>query len=152
MVCLFKSASIARPEGATGLSFSSSFTTGSRTTVDHARPASLSQLVSSRAYRQVEFLGRGILHIFKPSQDSTQQPSLAPHPIYALEEVFDNCHHYQSEAADEVPQVRPDYESSPQLETGVACRCTITGGKNSRWMQSCKRTSLPSPFLPAIRN
>ena len=84
----------------------------------HARSALLSQLVSSRAYRQVEFLAVGSFYIFKPSQDSTQQPSLARIPS-TREEVF-------STTAISTKSKRLlmkflkfvlDYESSPQLET-----------------------------------
>ena len=84
----------------------------------HARSALLSQLVSSRAYRQVEFLAVGSFYIFKPSQDPAQKAALTRIPS-TREEVF-------STTAISTKGKRLlmkflkfvlDYESSPQLET-----------------------------------
>jgi RAB protein geranylgeranyltransferase component A len=84
----------------------------------HARSALLSQLVSSRAYRQVEFLAVGSFYIFKPCPDPAQKAALTRIPS-TREEVF-------STTAISTKGKRLlmkflkfvlDYESSPQLET-----------------------------------
>jgi len=46
----------------------------------HARSKLLSQLVSSRAYKQVEFLAVGSFFTFKPSMDPEQKPTLSRVP------------------------------------------------------------------------
>jgi RAB protein geranylgeranyltransferase component A len=83
----------------------------------HARSTLLSQLVSSRAYRQVEFLAVGSFHIFKPSQDPSQQPTLVRIPS-TREEVFSTT--AVSTKAKRVLmkflKFVLNYESSPQLE------------------------------------
>ncbi|KAG7291812.1 hypothetical protein NEMBOFW57_001833 [Staphylotrichum longicolle] len=115
---LFKSASIVRPEGATTLSSSRAYSLALAPTLIHARSALLSQLVSSRAYRQVEFLAVGSFYIFKQSQDPTQQPSLARIPS-TREEVFSTTA-ISTKAKRLLMKFLKfvlDYESSPQLET-----------------------------------
>lgn len=115
---LFKSASIVRPEGATALSSSRAYSLALAPTLIHARSALLSQLVSSRAYRQVEFLAVGSFYIFKQSQDPTQQPSLARIPS-TREEVFSTTA-ISTKAKRLLMKFLKfvlDYESSPQLET-----------------------------------
>jgi RAB protein geranylgeranyltransferase component A len=86
--------------------------------VIHARSALLSQLVSSRAYRQVEFLAVGSFYIFKPNSDSARQAELIRIPS-TREDVF-------STTAISAKSKRLlmkflkfvlDYENSPQLET-----------------------------------
>ncbi|RCI08654.1 hypothetical protein L249_4648 [Ophiocordyceps polyrhachis-furcata BCC 54312] len=42
----------------------------------HARSPLLAQLVSSRAYRQLEFLAVGSLYLFRPSSDGSSSPTL----------------------------------------------------------------------------
>ncbi|KAH6854949.1 GDP dissociation inhibitor-domain-containing protein [Chaetomium sp. MPI-CAGE-AT-0009] len=115
---LFKSASITRPESSTGLSPSRAYSLALAPQLIHARSELLSQLVSSRAYRQVEFLAVGSFYIFKPAQDASQQPSLTRIPS-TREEVF-------STTAVSAKGKRLlmkflkfvlDYESPPQLET-----------------------------------
>jgi RAB protein geranylgeranyltransferase component A len=84
----------------------------------HARSALLSQLVSSRAYRQVEFLAVGSFYIFKPSRDAAQQPTLARIPS-TREEVFSTTA-VSSKAKRLLMKFLKfvlDYEASPQLET-----------------------------------
>ncbi|KAK3298519.1 GDP dissociation inhibitor-domain-containing protein [Chaetomium fimeti] len=115
---LFKSASVTQPENATGLSSSRAYSLALAPQLIHARSELLSQLVSSRAYRQVEFLAVGSFYIFKPTQDASQQPSLTRIPS-TREEVF-------STTAVSAKGKRLlmkflkfvlDYESPPQLET-----------------------------------
>ncbi|PHH75974.1 hypothetical protein CDD80_1905 [Ophiocordyceps camponoti-rufipedis] len=53
----------------------------------HARSSLLSQLVSSRAYRQVEFLAVGSLYLFRPPSEATPSPSLSRVPS-TREELF----------------------------------------------------------------
>ena len=77
---VFRSASIRKPEGAAGLSFPRAYSLALSPQLIHARSTLLSQLVSSRAYRQVEFLAVGSFFIFKPSVDSEQKPSIARVP------------------------------------------------------------------------
>jgi RAB protein geranylgeranyltransferase component A len=84
----------------------------------HARSALLSQLVASRAYRQVEFLAVGSFYIFKPSQDPAEQPSLSRIPS-TREEVFSTTA-VSTKAKRLLMKFLKfvlDYESSPQLET-----------------------------------
>ncbi|KAK0729962.1 GDP dissociation inhibitor [Lasiosphaeris hirsuta] len=83
----FKSASITKPDGNTGLSFPRAYTLALSPQVIHARSKLLSQLVSSRAYRHVEFLAVGSFYIFKPTTRSSQKPSLVRIPS-TREDVF----------------------------------------------------------------
>lgn len=113
---LFRSASIVRPEDATG-STSRAYSLALAPKLIHARSALLSQLVSSRAYRQVEFLAVGSFHIFKPSQDPVQPSSLARIPS-TREEVFST-----SAVSTKAKRLLMkflkfvlNYESSPQLD------------------------------------
>lgn len=115
---LFRSASIVKPETAAGLSPSRAYSLALAPTLIHARSALLSQLVSSRAYRQVEFLAVGSFYIFKPSQDPSQQPTLTRIPS-TREQVFSTT--AVSTKAKRVLmkflKFVLDYESSPQLES-----------------------------------
>ncbi|KAK0633127.1 GDP dissociation inhibitor-domain-containing protein [Immersiella caudata] len=77
---LFKSASITKPEGSTGLSFSRAYSLALAPQLIHSRSKLLSQLVSSRAYKQVEFLAVGSFFTFKPAADPEQKPTLARVP------------------------------------------------------------------------
>jgi RAB protein geranylgeranyltransferase component A len=77
----------------------------------------LSQLVSSRAYRQVEFLAVGSFYIFKPAQDGAQQSSLTRIPS-TREEVFSTTA-VSAKAKRLLMKFLKfvlDYESPPQLE------------------------------------
>ena len=115
---LFRSASIARPEGAAPLSSARSYTLALAPQLIHARSALLSRLVSSRAYRQVEFLAVGSFYIFKPSSGPSQQPTLARIPS-TREEVFSTTA-VTAKAKRLLMKFLKfvlDYENSPQLET-----------------------------------
>jgi len=115
---LFRSASIARPEGAAPLSSARSYTLALAPQLIHARSALLSRLVSSRAYRQVEFLAVGSFYIFKPSSGPSQQPTLTRIPS-TREEVFSTTA-VTAKAKRLLMKFLKfvlDYESSPQLET-----------------------------------
>ncbi|KAK1780535.1 GDP dissociation inhibitor [Copromyces sp. CBS 386.78] len=83
---LFRSASITNPDVA-GLSFPRAYSLALAPQLIHARSELLSQLVSSRAYRQVEFLAVGSFYIFKAPLDPAQQPSLVRIPS-TREDVF----------------------------------------------------------------
>lgn len=83
---LFRSASITKPDVA-GLSFPRAYSLALAPQLIHARSELLSQLVSSRAYRQVEFLAVGSFYIFKTPLDPEQQPSLVRIPS-TREDVF----------------------------------------------------------------
>ncbi|KAL2181005.1 GDP dissociation inhibitor [Thermothelomyces heterothallicus CBS 202.75] len=118
---LFRSASITRPEGASGLSPSRAYSLALAPQLIHARSALLSQLVSSRAYRQVEFLAVGSFYIFNQPQESAQESGLARIPS-TREEVFSTT---AVSAKDKRLLMKflkfvLDYESSPQLETWQA--------------------------------
>ncbi|KAK5662895.1 hypothetical protein OQA88_6306 [Cercophora sp. LCS_1] len=76
----FRSASVTKPEGSTGLSYLRAYSLALSPHLIHARSSLLSQLVSSRAYRQVEFLAVGSFYIFKPSPSPDQKHSLARVP------------------------------------------------------------------------
>ncbi|KAK4192509.1 putative rab proteins geranylgeranyltransferase component A [Podospora australis] len=76
----FTDASITKPDGSTGLSFPRAYSLALAPQMIHARSELLSQLVSSRAYRQVEFLAVGSFFIFKPSTDPSQKPELVRIP------------------------------------------------------------------------
>ncbi|KAK4042506.1 GDP dissociation inhibitor [Parachaetomium inaequale] len=115
---LFKSASIAQSESAAGLSSSRAYSLALAPQLIHARSTLLSQLVASRAYRQVEFLAVGSFYIFKPSQDPAQQPSLSRIPS-TREEVFSTTA-VSTKAKRLLMKFLKfvlDYESSPQQET-----------------------------------
>ncbi|KAL2023593.1 hypothetical protein VTK56DRAFT_2201 [Thermocarpiscus australiensis] len=116
-VGLFRSASIAKPEDATGLSPARAYSLALAPKLIHARSALLSQLVSSRAYRQVEFLAVGSFHILKLPKDPSQQPALSRIPS-TREDVFSTT--ALSAKAKRVLmkflKFVMDYESSPQLE------------------------------------
>ncbi|KAL2169689.1 hypothetical protein VTG60DRAFT_5742 [Thermothelomyces hinnuleus] len=118
---LFRSASITRPEGASGLSPSRAYSLALAPQLIHARSALLSQLVSSRAYRQVEFLAVGSFYIFNQPQESAQESGLARIPS-TREEVFSTT---AVSAKDKRILMKflkfvLDFESSPQLETWQA--------------------------------
>ncbi|KAH6628373.1 GDP dissociation inhibitor-domain-containing protein [Chaetomium tenue] len=113
---LFKSASITRSESSTGLS-SRAYSLAFAPQLIHARSELLSQLVSSRAYRQVEFLAVGSFYIFKPAEDATQRSSLTRIPS-TREEVFSTTA-VSAKAKRLLMKFLKfvlDYESPPQLE------------------------------------
>ncbi|KAH6630459.1 GDP dissociation inhibitor-domain-containing protein [Chaetomium sp. MPI-SDFR-AT-0129] len=116
---IFRAASIARSdEAAAGLSASRGYSLALAPQFIHARSALLSQLVSSRAYRQVEFLAVGSFYIFKPSQDAGHKPSLTRIPS-TREEVFSTTA-VSAKAKRSLMKFLKfvlDYENSPHLET-----------------------------------
>lgn len=84
---VFKSASVSKTENE-GLSFPRAYALSLSPQVIHARSRLLSQLVSSRAFRQLEFLAVGSFFIYRPSADGAA-PSLARIPS-TREAVFSN--------------------------------------------------------------
>ncbi|KAL2131620.1 hypothetical protein VTI74DRAFT_4804 [Chaetomium olivicolor] len=113
---VFRAASITKTEGAAGLS-SRAYSLALAPKLIHARSALLAQLVSSRAYRQVEFLAVGSFYIFKPSQDPSEKPTLTRIPS-TREEVFSTTA-ISTKAKRTLMKFLKfvlDYESSPQLE------------------------------------
>ncbi|KAK4125334.1 hypothetical protein N657DRAFT_570811 [Parathielavia appendiculata] len=114
---LFAFASITKPEGAVDLSSSRAYSLALAPKLIHARSTLLSRLVSSRAYRQVEFLAVGSFYIFRPPQD-TQNPTLVRIPS-TREEVFSTTD-VSSKAKRQLMKFLKfvlDSEASPQLET-----------------------------------
>jgi len=86
---VYRSASITKPSGTVGLSFPRAYSIALAPQLIHARSKLLSQLVSSRAYRQVEFLAVGSFFVFKPSLTPGQKPSLARIPSTREDIGFD---------------------------------------------------------------
>ncbi|KAB5528825.1 GDP dissociation inhibitor-domain-containing protein [Coniochaeta sp. 2T2.1] len=85
---IFSLASISQPSGGAGLSPSRSYSFALSPQIIHTSSALISQLVSSRAYRQIEFLAVGSFFIFNPSSpDSQAPPSLTRIPS-TREDVF----------------------------------------------------------------
>ncbi|GAB1311686.1 Rab proteins geranylgeranyltransferase component A [Madurella fahalii] len=114
---LFRSASITRPNGTTGLSSSRSYSLALAPRLIHARSALLSQLVSSHAYRQVEFLAVGSFFILKSPESPSQQRTLVRIPS-TREDVFSTTA-VSSKAKRGLMKFLKfvlDYENPPQLE------------------------------------
>lgn len=87
---IFSSASISRPSDGAGPSSPRSYSLALCPQIIHTTSALISQLVSSRACRQIEFLAVGSFFIFKPSDPSSQAaepPSLSRIPS-TREDVF----------------------------------------------------------------
>ncbi|OIW31400.1 hypothetical protein CONLIGDRAFT_595767 [Coniochaeta ligniaria NRRL 30616] len=86
---IFSSARIWQPSEGAGLSSSRSYSLALSPQIIHTSSTLISQLVSSRAYRQIEFLAVGSFFIFKPSPDPSSQspPSLSRIPS-TREDVF----------------------------------------------------------------
>ncbi|PHH88151.1 hypothetical protein CDD83_7924 [Cordyceps sp. RAO-2017] len=70
-----------------GLSFSRAYSLALAPQLIHTRSLLLSQLVSSKAFRQVEFLAVGSFYIFHPASGSSGTPSLGRVPS-TREDVF----------------------------------------------------------------
>ena len=80
----FRSASVSK---STALSSPRAYSLALSPQVIHARSSLLSQLVSSRAYRQVEFLAVGSFFVYRPPSQSSEAPSLVRIPS-TREDVF----------------------------------------------------------------
>ncbi|KAL6857861.1 Rab proteins geranylgeranyltransferase component A [Amphichorda felina] len=72
-----------------GLSFSRAYSIALAPQLIHTKSDLLSQLVSSKAFRQVEFLAVGSFYIFQPSEPAGSRPSLNRIPS-TREDVFSN--------------------------------------------------------------
>lgn len=113
----FKSATLVKSEGTTGLGPSRAYSLALAPTFIHSRSALLSQLVSSQAYRQVEFLAVGSFFIFKPAQDPCFRPTLTRIPS-TREDIFSSTA-VSTKAKRMLMKFLKfvlDYEESPQLE------------------------------------
>ncbi|KAK2600665.1 hypothetical protein N8I77_010185 [Diaporthe amygdali] len=88
---VFTSAAVSRPEqvpdSSVKLSFPRAYALSLAPQIVHANSKLLSQLVSSRCYRQLEFLAVGSFFIFKPSSEPDGTPTLARIPS-TREDVF----------------------------------------------------------------
>ncbi|KAM4065321.1 GDP dissociation inhibitor domain-containing protein [Hirsutella rhossiliensis] len=73
--------------GTEGLSFSRAYSLALAPQLIHTRSELLSQLVSTKAFRQVEFLAVGSFYIFQPVSDSTPTSTLSRVPS-TREDVF----------------------------------------------------------------
>lgn len=104
--------------GDTGLSFPRAYSLALAPQLIHARSTLLSQLVSSRAYRQVEFLAVGSFSIFKPSPDSSQKPTLVRIPS-TREDVFSTTAISAKSKRGLMKFLKfvLDYDSTPQTDT-----------------------------------
>lgn len=74
-------------KGVEGLSFSRAYSLALAPQLIHARSHLLSQLVSTKAFRQVEFLVVGSFYIFQPASDATQVSTLSRVPS-TREDIF----------------------------------------------------------------
>lgn len=72
-----------------GLAFSRAYSLALAPQVVHARSQLLTQLVSSKAFRQVEFLAVGSFYIFQPASESSPTSALSRIPS-TREDVFTN--------------------------------------------------------------
>ncbi|KAM0326182.1 hypothetical protein ACHAQA_006779 [Verticillium albo-atrum] len=78
---VFSKASVSKQaEAGSSLSFSRAYSLALAPFIIHTRSALLSQLVSSRAYRQLEFLAVGAFHVYHPGDQSSATPQLTPIP------------------------------------------------------------------------
>ena len=87
---IFAAAEVTKPAtaGDRGLSFPRAYSLALAPQIIHTKSELLSQLVSSKAFRQVEFLAVGSFYIFQPSSsESSTQPSLSRIPS-TREDVF----------------------------------------------------------------
>lgn len=75
------------PDSAVKLSFPRAYALSLSPQIVHANSKLLSQLVSSRCYRQLEFLAVGSFFIFKPASETAATPTLARIPS-TREDVF----------------------------------------------------------------
>ena len=76
---IFSAATVVKSEDAS-LSASRAYSLSLSPFIIHTRSALVSQLVSSRAYRQLEFLAVGSFYVFRPSKDANAKAELAPIP------------------------------------------------------------------------
>ncbi|KAL7930035.1 GDP dissociation inhibitor domain-containing protein [Trichoderma chlorosporum] len=86
---VFSAARVTRPEGAESLSSSRGYSIALAPQLVHTRSELLSKLVSSKAFRQLEFLAVGSFYIFRPSSAGSSAPSLSRIPS-TREDVFAN--------------------------------------------------------------
>jgi RAB protein geranylgeranyltransferase component A len=114
---IFSAASISKPAANLGLSFSRAYSLTLSPQLIHARSALLSQLVSSRAFRQIEFLAVGSFFIFKPPAESSRSPGLARIPS-TREDVFSTAVISAREKRQLMKFLKfvVDWESAPQTE------------------------------------
>ena len=76
--------------GGDGLASSRAYSIALAPQVIHAKSELLSQLVSSRAYRQLEFLAVGSLYVYQPATESSPSPALNRIPS-TREDVFSDA-------------------------------------------------------------
>ncbi|KAK3393201.1 GDP dissociation inhibitor-domain-containing protein [Podospora didyma] len=84
---VFRSASITKSEDSPALSFSRAYSLALAPQLIHSRSQLLNDLVSSRAYKQVEFLAVGSFFIFQPPSEASEKPTLNRIPS-TREDVF----------------------------------------------------------------
>jgi RAB protein geranylgeranyltransferase component A len=86
---VFAAAQATRPGGAESLSLSRAYSLALAPQLIHTRSELLSKLVSSKAFRQLEFLAVGSFYIYQPSAAESSAPSLSRIPS-TREDVFTN--------------------------------------------------------------
>jgi RAB protein geranylgeranyltransferase component A len=84
---LFSSAEVKRDAGV--LSSTRSYSLALAPQLVHSRSKLVTQLVDSKAFRQIEFLAVGSFYIYQPASDSSSTPSLSRIPS-TREDVFSN--------------------------------------------------------------
>ncbi|KAF6806892.1 rab protein geranylgeranyltransferase component A [Colletotrichum sojae] len=78
---VFSSATFAKPEASSGtLASPRAYSLALAPQIVHTRSALVTQLVDSRAYRQIEFLAVGSFFIYTPGGDTSARPSIMPIP------------------------------------------------------------------------
>ncbi|RFU75841.1 rab s geranylgeranyltransferase component a [Trichoderma arundinaceum] len=85
----FAAAQATRPGGAESLSSSRAYSLALAPQLIHTRSELLSKLVSSKAFRQLEFLAVGSFYIYQPSSTDSSAPNLSRIPS-TREDVFAN--------------------------------------------------------------
>ncbi|KAK5991108.1 Rab proteins geranylgeranyltransferase component A [Cladobotryum mycophilum] len=86
---IFSAAQVTRHEGSEALAFSRAYSLALAPQLIHTRSELLSQLVSSKAFRQIEFLAVGSFYIYQPASDASQPAALSRIPS-TREDIFSN--------------------------------------------------------------
>ncbi|KAG7412806.1 Rab proteins geranylgeranyltransferase component A [Fusarium oxysporum f. sp. rapae] len=116
---LFSSAEVKRDADALGATRSYSLALAPQ--LIHSRSKLVTQLVDSKAFRQIEFLAVGSFYIFQPPSDSSSTPSLSRIPS-TREDVFSNKSIPARSKRSLMKFLRfvLDFDSEPQIDTWQA--------------------------------
>ncbi|KAJ9420530.1 GDP dissociation inhibitor [Fusarium oxysporum] len=116
---LFSSAEVKRDADALGATRSYSLALAPQ--LIHSRSKLVTQLVDSKAFRQIEFLAVGSFYIFQPPSDSSSTPSLSRIPS-TREDVFSNksIPARSKRSLMKFLKFVLDFDSEPQIDTWQA--------------------------------